>query len=427
MHFLTAIDFINYYFNIRDFMEHQNVTIHRKKISILVVDDSLVFRRFIGDIVEDCEDIEIVGEAENGIEALGMVLKTKPDVILLDVEMPLMDGMTALQHLMIHRPTPTIMFSSLTDEGTARCFDTMKNGAVDFICKDFIFHENNQQSHKKLLTDKVRRAARVITRAKEPVSAPSSDSKNNQMPDKQVVFCEECGQQEIVTLNKKSNSDNSVICTHCGDIIDLSLSAQKQFRRNTFITVIGGGEGSFANLLHIIPHLEPEMGGAIIVVIHAVTEHLNNFTEYLDAISEMEVIRARSGITIEGGNCYITSAQEYMSLKPYTAQLTLQKMQKKSSDEGAIDILLTSASIIMKKRLAGVILSGLENEGDRGIDTLIENEGVPVMLDPEECYCKQTSQRILAKCHIPETCSSLELVEKIKTLHYSAKVNMVAG
>jgi len=373
-------------------MEYQNVTIHRKKISILVVDDSLVFRRFVGDIMEDCEDIEIVGEAENGIEALDMVLKTKPDVILLDVEMPLMDGMTALQHLMIHRPTPTIMFSSLTNEGTARCFDTMKNGAVDFICKDYIFHEDNQHSHKKLLTDKVRRAAGVIIRAKEPVSTPSPASKNNQKPDPRVVFCEECGQQEVVTLNKRSNSANSVICTHCGDSIDLNLSARKQFRRNTFITVIGGGEGSFANLLQIIPQLEPEMGGAIIVVIHAVTEHLNNFTEYLDAISEMEVIRARNGITIEGGNCYIASGQEYMRLKPYTAQLTLQK-----------------------------------NEGDRGIDTLIENGGVPVMLAPEECYCKQMSQRILVKCHIPETFNSLELVEKIKTLHYNAKIEVVAG
>ncbi len=408
-------------------MEHQNVTIQRKKISILVVDDSLVFRRFICDIVEDCEDIEIVGEAENGIVALDMVLKTKPDVILLDVEMPLMDGMTALQHLMIHRPTPTIMFSSLTNEGTARCFDTMKNGAVDFICKDFIFHENNQHSHKKLLTDKVRRAAGVVIKAKEPVSTPSPASKNNQKADQRVVFCEECGQQEVVTLNRKSNVGNSVICTHCGDIIDLTLSARKKFRRNTFITVIGGGEGSFANLLHIIPQLKPEMGGAIIIVIHAVTEHLNNFTEYLDAISEMEVIRARNGITIEGGNCYIASGQDYMRLKPYTAQLTLQKMQKESSDEGAIDALFTSASIIMKNRLAGVILSGLENEGDRGLGALIENEGVPVMLNPDECYCKQMSQRILAKCHIPETCNSLELVEKIKTLHYNAKTEMVAG
>ena len=130
------------------------------KISILIVDDSLVFRKFLEDIFDECEEITVVGEAQNGIEALDLVLKTNPDVILLDMEMPLMDGMTALQHLMIHRPTPTIMFSSLTESGTARCFDTLKNGAVDFVCKDFIFQKNSLQTYKKLIIDKVKKAAR---------------------------------------------------------------------------------------------------------------------------------------------------------------------------------------------------------------------------------------------------------------------------
>ncbi|MCF6172214.1 MAG: response regulator [Campylobacteraceae bacterium] len=116
-------------------------------------------------MLEHCEGIEIIGEAENVITALDMVLKKKPDVILLDVEMPLMDGMIALQHLMIHRPTPTIMCSSLTSVGTARCFDTIKNGAVDFICKDFIFHESNLQTYKELLVSKIRRASQIAVSA----------------------------------------------------------------------------------------------------------------------------------------------------------------------------------------------------------------------------------------------------------------------
>ena len=117
------------------------------------MDDSLVFRKFLGDIFDDCDELVVVGEAQNGIEALDMVLRTMPDVILLDMEMPLMDGMTALQHLMIHRPTPAIMFSSLTAGGTARCFDTLKNGAIDFVCKDFIFQKSSLLTHKKLVPD----------------------------------------------------------------------------------------------------------------------------------------------------------------------------------------------------------------------------------------------------------------------------------
>ncbi|MGB5230327.1 MAG: response regulator, partial [Desulfoprunum sp.] len=78
------------------------------KITVLIADDSLVFRRFLRDIFENTIDIEIIGEARDGIEALELVLKQTPDVILMDLEMPVMDGMTALQHLMIHCPTPII-------------------------------------------------------------------------------------------------------------------------------------------------------------------------------------------------------------------------------------------------------------------------------------------------------------------------------
>ena len=120
-----------------------------KQITLLLVDDSLVFRRVLRDIFDRTNSVKIIGEATNGIEALDMVLKLNPDVIIMDMEMPLMDGMTSLQHLMIHKPTPTIMFSSLTKEGTARSFDAIKNGAVDFVCKDSFFQGKEIGSLKK--------------------------------------------------------------------------------------------------------------------------------------------------------------------------------------------------------------------------------------------------------------------------------------
>ena len=162
-------------------------------IAVLVVDDSLVFRRFLRDIFENVEGIKITGEAKNGIEALDMVLKANPDVILMDLEMPLMDGMTALQHLMIHRPTPTIIFSSLTNEGTARCFDTLKNGAVDFICKDFMFQEKNLEIYKDTVIQKVINAATNRVRSIEPMFAMAHNREKRSEPEKQVIFCEDCG------------------------------------------------------------------------------------------------------------------------------------------------------------------------------------------------------------------------------------------
>ncbi len=390
------------------------------KISLLIVDDSLVFRRFLRDIFEDCQDFVIVGEAQNGIEALDMVLKTKPSVILLDLEMPLMDGMTALQHLMIHRPTPTIMFSSLTEEGTARSFDTMKNGAVDFICKDFIFQKNSAQTQRKVLIDKVRKAADFKVKAREPFYTTLSLPQDVGLEVRRVVFCEECGQREVVSY-PKSQPLRDIICSQCGDSIELGNVTSSQFRRNSFISVIGGGEGSFFNLLEIIPRLDPEMGGALVAVIHQETEHLNHFTEYLDSISAMRVIRAREGITIESGNCYIASGHDYMHLKPYSAQLTLQRLQKAALNCGPLDILLASVSTLYKKRACGVILSGDENDGEKGISILMKNGGTPIVLDGAQRYCKNMGTNIQKKSAAVKIYSTEQLVEKIKTLHYQAK------
>lgn len=386
------------------------------KVSLLIVDDSLVFRKFLADVFEDCPELTVVGEATNGIEALDMVLKTKPDVILLDMEMPLMDGMTALQHMMIHRPTPTIMFSSLTTEGTARCFDTLKNGAIDFVCKDFIFQKSSLLTHKKLIIDKVKKAALLTMRAKEPVFSSSSASAGSSKVEQRVVFCEECGNRETVTI-VRSQPVHNVTCSNCGDTIELNITAQSQYRRNTFITVLGGGEGSFFNLLQIVPRLSEDINGALIALVHQDVEHVNAFAEYLDAISAIQVIRAREGVSIEGGNCYIASGDDYMSLKPYSAQLTLQKVPVGSLKGGPLDILLASVSTAFKKRAAGIILSGDDRDGDKGMSILLKNGGTQLILSGKECYCKNMGQQIKDSCGLDGTSSLENIVKTIKKVH----------
>lgn len=394
------------------------------KISILIVDDSLVFRKFLEDIFNDCVDCLVIGEAQNGIEALDMVLKTSPDVILLDMEMPLMDGMTALQHLMIHRPTPTIMFSSLTESGTARCFDTLKNGAVDFVCKDFIFQKSSLKTYKKLIIEKVKKAAAVSLKAKEPVFATSGSADSGPEAEQRVVFCEECGNRQVISVIKSQPLDNAT-CSECGDTIDLKLSTQVEDQLSNCVSVIGGGEGSFFNLLQIVPQLGENMRGSLIAVIHQPIDHVNSFAEYLDAISAVKVIRAREGVNIESGNCYIASGSDYMNIKPYNGQLTLQKVPKASLKGGPVDILLASVSTVFKKRAAGMILSGDENDGDKGIAILLKNGGMQAVLHAEECYYKNMGRQVLEKCDLAGTVCLDHLVEMIRGLHYKTKNDSV--
>ena len=390
------------------------------KISILLVDDSLVFRKFLEDIFNDCEDFVVVGEAQNGIEALDMVLKTTPDVILLDMEMPLMDGMTALQHLMIHRPTPTIMFSSLTESGTARCFDTLKNGAVDFVCKDFIFQKSSLLSYKKLIIDKVIKAAAVHLKAKEPVFALPGSTDGAPEVEQRFVFCEECGNREMISVVRSQPLDK-ITCSECGDIIEMRPSAQAQNQLNNCVSVLGGGEGSFFNLLQIVPQLGEDLQGALIAVIHQKIDHVNSFAEYLNAISAVKVIRAREGVNIESGNCYVASGSDYMNLKPSNGQLTLQKVPKASLKGGPVDILLASVSTVFKKRASGIILSGDENDGDKGMAILIKNGGMHAVLNEDECYYKNMGRQVYEKCNLAGTASLDHLVEMIKGMHYTSK------
>lgn len=388
-------------------------------IYVLVVDDSLVFRRFLRDIFDDCPDISIVGEARNGIEGLDFVLKTHPDVILLDVEMPLMDGMTALQHLMIHRPTPTIMFSSLTDEGTARCFDTMKNGAIDFVCKDFIFQEEKLLAHRQIVIEKVRKAANVKIFSREPVSTDFDSTDAAVDEEQRIVFCEDCGHKEAVSINLSQLSKKKIICSRCGDMIELEANSQN--RQNSFITVFGGGEGCFPNLLEIIPKLESEMSGAVIGVVHGNVEHVNAFSEYLDAISSMKVLRARDGVIIEGGHCYLASDKDYMNVKLHHGRPILQRIQKKNPRTGPLDVLMASVSAIYKKKAAGVILSGENKDGGSGMNLLLKNEGAALILDPGSCLCKGMGKEIMDESNIHVTVSIEGIVKRIKKLHYGAK------
>jgi two-component system chemotaxis response regulator CheB len=116
-----------------------------------------------------------------------------------------------------------------------------------------------------------------------------------------------------------------------------------------------------------------------------------------------------------------------MSIKPYSAQLTLQKVPKGSLKGGPLDILLTSASTAFKKRAAGIILSGDESDGERGMSILIKNGGIQAILNEDECYCKNMGRQIVEKCNLSKTSTLDHIVETIKKTHYHSKYDTITG
>lgn len=386
-------------------------------IPVLVADDSIVFRRFLRDILADSGTIAIAGEAKNGIEALDLVLKVRPRVILMDMEMPLMDGMTALQHLMIHCPTPTIMFSSLTGQGTFRAFDALKNGAVDFLSKDLLFDGNRQDVFRKMFTRKILSAAQMTVHSIEPVFDMTRKPEHAPEPVSRVVFCEECGARNIIVESADGTPSR---CRECGDVLE-HYNVQR-YRRNTFVTIFGGGEGCFRSLLNIIPRLDSELGGAVLIVIKAEGSHIDTFTEYLDSISPMKVLRAREGMSLEGGFSYVAGTDDLLTLQQFSTQQTLVTIKNPENGVGPIDLAMMSVASVFKNKCAGVLLSGNDMDGITGMSAIRENGGESMILNPAECLVPSLARMAIEKFRGVEVAKDDGvLVGKITDLYYQVR------
>ncbi|HID69698.1 MAG TPA: response regulator [Desulfobacterales bacterium] len=390
---------------------------------LLIVDDSWVLRKIMRTTFSQRDDVEIVGEATNGIEALEQILKLDPDVILLDMEMPIMDGMTTLQHLMIHTPIPTIMLSSLSKTGTARCFDALKYGAVDFVGKNTFFQSMDSASHSKLVFGKVFDAASMVVESIDPM-CQRAGARNFVKGREKVIFCEDCGTRHIIfNWNQKCESKK---CMNCGD--EISLLPNKRYLRMNFLTVIGTGKSGYANLLKIIPFLDREMGGALCVMILDKPKYVASFVKYLDSISDLEVVLGHNGTTLEGGCCYIFSGADTVQFSPYSGHYTMQiETDSSQNSSGNIDKIMSAAAVTLKDRVAGVLLSGSEADGNKGIEAILQENGTCMILKPGHCLQKHMSSKAIKQHDLEDDLDEANLAIKIQENHFINKENVITA
>ncbi|MCK4705239.1 MAG: response regulator, partial [Gammaproteobacteria bacterium] len=246
------------------------------KKKILIVDDSKMIRKGLSEIFATSADFEVVGEAADGVEALSVIRQTQPDVVTLDVMMPGMDGLTTLKHIMIECPRPTVMLSSLTQDGSETTFDALRYGAVDFISKPSRLEE-------------------------EDMDALASDI--------------------IKKLNTASDIDVGVTAyiRTCVSNAEAANSADASCEK---LVALGAAEGGYRALMKIIPHLTPG-NAAYLVVLYAEDEHIEAFASYLNEHSQLMVKRAENDEVLQAGICYISAGSDYMSVHHQEDELVL--------------------------------------------------------------------------------------------------------
>lgn len=339
----------------------------KSRYKILVVDDSSLIRQAIVAIINSCEQLQVVGEAADGEEALSMIQRLKPDLVTLDIVMPKMSGLTALKYIMIFYPTPVVMLSSLTLEGASITFDALRYGAIDFIAKPSSLEGNPLQAQADEIVQKILTAVKVRTSAIQYIRVKPNllDFKMPQNPCKNIV-------------------------------------------------VLGVAEGGYGSLLKIVPRLKPHPFTVYMVIFYEAAVHVDGFVEYLNHYSEIQVKRPFNNAPLETGVCYVSLGEEYVTVHGQRGRFNVHVSKAPfSSRRGSVDMLMFSVAESVGKRALGVVLTGAGSDGAEGLEEIIRVGGGAIIQAPVSCLYKSMPLSALNACEAEVVVADTEIAAEI--------------
>ncbi|MCB1189228.1 MAG: chemotaxis response regulator protein-glutamate methylesterase [Leptospiraceae bacterium] len=324
------------------------------KTRVLIVDDSVVSRKFLSMIVSDEEDMEVAGVAASGKIGLDRISQVNPDLIVLDIEMPDMDGITTLKRIRESYPKlPVIMFSSLTKKASTETLDAIAAGANDYVTKPSQTNspEEALQNIKKELIPKIRALCKTEA---YPSKRPS-------------------------ITQTYSNKPKQHIKTHSVPASSSVPSAQIK------IVVIGISTGGPNALATMLPSLPGDFPVPIVIVQHLPPIFTNTLAERLDRISSLKVVEAKEGDKLIPGKVFIAPGDYHTSLKRFTniVVIGLDQGPVENSLRPAADVLFRSAAKLYGNSVLGVVMTGMGQDGLRGSESIREAGGTILVQDEE--------------------------------------------
>ncbi|AIF43741.1 chemotaxis response regulator protein-glutamate methylesterase [Virgibacillus sp. SK37] len=304
-------------------------------IRVLIVDDSAFMRKVITDILESDDRISVIGTARNGEDGIKKINQLQPDVVTLDVQMPVMDGMTALQEIMKYSPLPVIMLSSLTSEGTSKTIEAISNGAVDFITKP--------SGPISMDMDKVQ--AELI---------------------KKIVTAAE------IKLPKEGQSIRQ------SNIVPRTLPR----RDYKTIVAIGTSTGGPRALQHLLTQLPGNLPASILIVQHMPPGFTKSLAERLNSLCAIHVKEAEDGESLRESTVYIAPGNYHMKVSGTRIQLTQD--EPLHGHRPAVDALFNSLAKNRHCNKFAVILTGMGSDGSNGIKHLKQEDPNTIVISEAE-------------------------------------------
>jgi two-component system chemotaxis response regulator CheB len=312
-------------------------------IRVLVADDSALMRQTMKRIIATSGDLELVGLARDGEDAIAKARELRPDVISMDINMPKLDGITALQTILQEKICPVVMVSSLTQKGAATTFECLELGAFDFVAKPDGTVSSNLGAVGEELISKLKAAARrgIVSRLQR-----DRERKQPYRPPARSTFQAVSGDRAVA---------------------------------------IGISTGGPATLQEVLPQIPADLPAAIFLVQHMPPAFIASFAKRLNDNCSLTVVEARSGMAVEQGICYVAPGGKHLCLhRKMTGEIVIRTPSTPATlFVPSVGVMMESVLSVYGADTIGVLMTGI---GDDGADQMvaIKNAGGYTIAESEE-------------------------------------------
>lgn len=315
------------------------------KIRVLVVDDSAFFRRRIADLLKSDPGIEVVGFAGDGLSAVKEANRLKPDVITMDVEMPVMDGISAVKRIMKENPTPVLMFSSLTHDGAKATLDALDAGAVDFLPKQFDRTSGNM-------------AVNTLARRVHAIGMRGSNRRRGSVM-----------RPAVRPAVKRP-------------------SVEAHVRRGNYkLVAIGASTGGPVAIQSLLSTLPGNFPLPILLVVHMPASFTPAYAERLNSQCHVSVKEATDGDILQPSQAYLAPGGKQMVLEQSGGRTVIRIKESASGQtyRPSVDVTFGSAARVHPKNVLAIVLTGMGADGKQGAQLLKQGGSTVWSQNEESC------------------------------------------
>ena len=333
---------------------------------VLVVDDSSFFRRRVTEILNTDSNITVIDVATNGIEAVEKAKELKPDVITMDIEMPVLNGIEAVKQIMEQCPTAILMFSSLTHQGAKATLEALEAGALDFLPKKFNEIAKTTEDAGKLLRERVLQIARKrVSPLKSPPLARSSNTPNRATTATEKI--KQAREERLLSIRERTSQSKPEVASKRGDTQPRKKAQASG--KNYKLLAIGTSTGGPIALQKILTQIPANFPVPILLVQHMPATFTNAFANRLNTQCKIQVKEAEDGDVLKPGCAYLAPGGRQMLLDG-TENSPKLKIREDNSDrisfKPSVDITFGSAAKVFSGSVLGVILTGMGSDGTEG-------------------------------------------------------------